>query len=437
MRLADPTAEASFLALCLDMPEGLDAGLTVEHLSVPSHRLALSCMLAMRSAGEPIDDLTLAHQLARRTDDGQARRIVTSLRDAPVRGLSSLVPVIRRCYEARSLHEAGLAGAAQAEAGDLDDARATLSKAAFGGAGTFEVFTLRDAMESAAEEWLAASKERSDPKRVRYVRLGLCQSVDGVLSAGPGDTVIIAAETNVGKSSLSMTCLLDLQRRGIPAALVSVEDPKADWGAKAVGHYAQTDVSSLWVGEGSEQTWARVMDGIGRVAGDEQHVRMAVAKSGELAEVQQAMAAMVRAHGAKILFVDYIQAIKSPLRNATPKQAIDHVYQSLQATARMLEVPLVLGSQLARAQDQKDGKEPSLSRLKESGNLENGAQAVLMFWAEPDADGKWSRIRGKVAKLKRSHTRPRWLMERRHGGVLVEVDDDTNPYSSPGQRGPW
>jgi replicative DNA helicase len=228
-----------------------------------------------------------------------------------------------------------------------------------------------------------------------------------------------------------MTCLLKHQQKKIHAGLVTVEDPREDWGAKAAGYYGKIDTQPFWSGQvaGLHQ----VASSIAEAAKEVQYVRIVDVPSGALSDVLRAMTALVKSHGARILFVDYLQAIRAPesLATASTKAQTDHVYQTLQATARMLEVPLVITSQLSRG-DSEHGAEPSIKRLKESGNLENGAQIVLMLWCEDEEN---TIICGKAAKMKRVRSRPRWSMRRGNGGVLVELEGYQVPPQKRAGRG--
>lgn len=424
MLLSDPTLELAYLSVCIDVPASLESGVHVEAMSTPLHRAALACLVAMRHDQSPIDHVTLAHRLeSRGVPRESVAGLMSEIRSAPLHSVITLAPILRRLHEARTLSEQALLGASLAADSKTDEARDVLARAAFGVVSPLEVFSIRDAMEAAAEEFQLAATSRSDQLgQARYVKLGLCPTIDQMITVGPGDTVILAAETNVGKSSLSFTCILDLENRGIPAGLVSIEDPKADWGAKAIGHLGRVDTSALWAGTGSQRDWEAAISSVGNVASRNQLARMCVAKSGSLEEVCQAMAILVRVHGARVLFVDYIQAVQVYLRGATRKQEIDHVYRRIQATARLLEVPLVITSQLSRGDD--DHKEPTVKRLKESGDLENGAQVIILCWvdrAEGERDWATAPVRAKIAKAKRSPQRARVCLRRGHGGVLHEV----------------
>jgi hypothetical protein len=79
-----------------------------------------------------------------------------------------------------------------------------------------------------------------------------------------------------------------------------------------------------------------------------------------------------------------------------------------------LRVPLILCSQLSRPPSVAQ-REPNASRLKESGDLENMSEAIILLWREKDGEGAPAFC--KVAKLKSSSARPRLQVVRRAGTI--------------------
>lgn len=421
MNLSNPQLERSYLQLVLDMPEALDAGVSPEHMTEAINRATHAAMIAVRMRGEPLDTVTVGHELERRGfDRGSVAQQFDAIRQAPLVSAKAASQVLRGLHEQRSLYEQATLGASLAVEAKVDEARDVLARAAFGATSALEVFSIRQAVESAFVEF----ERVVNAQQTSYLRLGLCETLDNLLTVGPGDTVIIAAETNTGKSSLVFSSVASLETRGIASGLVSIEDPKEDWGAKALGHFGEMNTTAFWAGKVSRDEWLQATNAVNQITSRPQHARMAVAKSGTLEEVCQAMSVLVRVHGARILFVDYIQAIQHAMKGATRKQEVDTVYRRLQATARLLGVPLVLTSQLSRGED--DNREPTVKRLKESGDLENGAQVIMLVWVDKrDAESNgWASapVRLKVAKLKRAPERPRVMFTRGPGGVLHEVE---------------
>lgn len=426
--LFDEALELAAISTCIDIPEFIDTGPSTDHFACRLPRMAHAALIELRRGGSDINDMTLLHAMERRgMGRGEVLDFLQSARSVPQRGTRPLAFYMRQLYDRRTIAELAMQGQAHAVAGNIDAARDVLARAAFADSGEIKVYTLRDAMYAAIETWSAAEQALTKGAESKYVPIGICPAIDSKVLVGPGDTVVIGAETSVGKSSTSMTCLLRHQSKGIPAGLISVEDPREDWGAKAAGHYAQIDTQPLWAGN-SPQLIKAMMHRIPDAYDQKQHVHIVDVPSGRLHDVIRAMTTLVRAHGVRILFVDYLQAISPPsgLDNAPVKTQTDHVYRQLQATARMLEVPLVITSQLSRG-DSEHGEEPSIKRLKESGNIENGAQIVILLWCN-DKDNLV--VSGKAAKLKRVRERPRWHMRRGHGGILTEIDNYHEPEAS-------
>ena len=88
---------------------------------------------------------------------------------------------------------------------------------------------------------------------------------------------------------------------------------------------------------------------------------------------------MVRKHGIKIIFIDYITQV-APEDPAMPRhEQISHISRSLKALSRELDIPIVVLSQVGR---QTEGKAPTLSDLRESGALEQDADLVIFLHRE-------------------------------------------------------
>ena len=91
-----------------------------------------------------------------------------------------------------------------------------------------------------------------------------------------------------------------------------------------------------------------------------------------------------RLFGVSLVVVDYIQLMRAPNsnRNDNRVQEISEITQGLKALAKELGVPVLALSQLSRAVEQRDDKQPQLADLRESGSIEQDADVVMFVYRE-------------------------------------------------------
>ena len=90
-----------------------------------------------------------------------------------------------------------------------------------------------------------------------------------------------------------------------------------------------------------------------------------------------------RLFGLSLVVVDYIQLMRSGSnKNENRVQEVSEITQGLKALAKELSVPVLALSQLSRAVEQRDDKQPQLADLRESGSIEQDADVVMFVYRE-------------------------------------------------------
>jgi replicative DNA helicase len=250
-------------------------------------------------------------------------------------------------------------------------------------------------------------------------------TLDAAYRLTPGSLLTIGASTNVGKSTTIMTWLYDMASKGIPVGLVSVEDPAEDWGVKALGAMAGVAPSSIWRGRVSAEESRALVASIDQAR--DYPLSFSYVADRRIDGVLGRMEYLATQHGARVIAVDYLQAI-SHRPGKDIRQRIDSTLEELISTAGRLGVALILASQLSRPGKGDEFREPHVIDLKESGSIENRSQCVVLLWRESSDSN--APILGKIAKAKRHPAGATFALVRGKDTGLLREQSETHAGDS-------
>jgi len=269
--------------------------------------------------------------------------------------------------------------------------------------GRVDVLTLHASALLAVQN---ARKER-DTKTQQRIPFGY-GLLDAALLGGmrPATMAIVGGRTGAGKSTLMLGAAIQQAIRGIRVGIVSCEDAAELWGERAIAHFAGDAVDRLLGNQlpmGGTDMLGRALQRLERLG-----VALSCVLNRPLVDVLAALRTLI-GEGCKVIYVDYVQAILLGHRGER-KDLVREAAQKLKAECQQHGAALVLGSQLSRADKRDRFSEPFESDLKETGDLENMTEAVILLWKESDAEN--ARAFGKIAKVKWSPHRPRFQLKR-------------------------
>ncbi len=99
-----------------------------------------------------------------------------------------------------------------------------------------------------------------------------------------------------------------------------------------------------------------------------------------IAQIAARARRLKRTHGLDVLIVDYLQLVRGSADNRV--QEIGEISMGLKAIAKELNIPVIALSQLSRQVENREDKRPQLSDLRESGSIEQDADAVMFVFRE-------------------------------------------------------
>jgi replicative DNA helicase len=186
-----------------------------------------------------------------------------------------------------------------------------------------------------------------------------------------------------GKSTLSRQEALGLARKGYKVLLCSLEDPGDVAAAGMVGNYAGRSVFHFDTGENTDEDINRMDAEWSDLSTIPLHIASGAMRIEDIENCAMIHAAK---HGLDFLIVDHIQFITPYKLQGVDRNGTVATYsQRLVSILTKHAIPGLVLSQLSR-DSEKENRKPRLSDLRDSGCIEQDARAVLLLYADADAD---------------------------------------------------
>ncbi|GMO50560.1 MAG: replicative DNA helicase [Treponemataceae bacterium] len=199
------------------------------------------------------------------------------------------------------------------------------------------------------------------------------------------DLIIIGARPGVGKTSLALSMIQHISiRNRIPAAFFSLEMPHQQIGMRLIAQEARLDSGKLRSGFLRDVDMAKIQDAAGKCYDAPLWISDSPSK---MINIRTTTRRMVKDYGIKIIFIDYISLIQSDDSRLPRHEQVAEISRSLKALARELNIPIVALSQLSRDIEKAEHRSrPVLADIRESGSIEQDADAVIFIHPIPQKD---------------------------------------------------
>ena len=347
-------------------------------------RLTYEAMQRIHGIGRPVDVGTVAHELevsgalgtvggfaylAELADQGHAFRAA-----AP-----RWAAIIREYAQRRHLQQIG--------ADLLSDSNSPEGKSP-------------EAIAHAAISEIEATVDRSntEPTPIQQDGMEVMQDVDRRRAAGalaglstgftafdamtgglePGQLVILAARPSVGKSVAACNIAAHVAAAGKPALFLTLEMTKREIAARILAALSGVTVQAMRAGTNDAQHWAAMSAGVETFARWPLFLDDRAAVT--VAYVRAKARRLQRSRGLELVVIDYLQLMTGKGDNRA--QEVGSISRGLKALAKELRVPIIALAQLNRGTENRTDRRPTLSDLRDSGEIEQDADIVAMLHRE-------------------------------------------------------
>jgi Bifunctional DNA primase/polymerase, N-terminal/DnaB-like helicase C terminal domain len=295
---------------------------------------------------------------------------------------------------------------------------------------------------TASETAQAALEYLTDEKRARHPRSGFGRLDDCIGGFPPGSHTTIGGTTGSGKSSLALAIALNqcgpkaTGGQGHKVGYLSLEDPEWLCGARVLSHLEDVNAEKFFGTAPDPYMVGRAILGVQAARAYGLHFAWAIGKP--LPYVLKKIDYLIRVDGCNVVVVDYLQAIAAAGQDNRYAARTDAA-QAIKGMCHDRGASLILLSQLKRPEAGSPFKEPTQNALKDSGDIENMSECVILLW--PTGDGEDSTTLGKVTKVKWSPRRARFALQRnpKTGALnnLIEPSGNDRPARFPRDDEDW
>lgn len=226
---------------------------------------------------------------------------------------------------------------------------------------------------------LAVLERVVDGKQAVGLKSGIAD-LDRILATEPGELVIVAGRPSMGKSALALCNIAahNATEEGKRVAVFQIEGTRRKSIERLMGSLGRVDMHGIRHRKNIQpheypqlQTAGSVINGCHLWIDDES------------VTLHQIRAALYRlrqeAGGVDLVVVDYLQLMDQPGAESR-RMAVESISRGLKTLAKEMECVVLAVSQLSRACEARPDKRPMLSDLRETGQIEQDADAVLLVY---------------------------------------------------------
>src|SRR3990170_3758901 len=371
----DIEAEEAVIASLLVDPEAIyrvAPTLKPEDFFREKNAWAFEACLALWGRNQSINQITVAHELARR---GRLEEV------GGAAYLSRLVTELPTSVGVE--HYAGqiaqMAYHAGPDVGDVLARAETLIAAIRQGESIRDFVHVKELLEGYLAS--ADSATGSVAAQARAITTGF-MDLDTLLGGlKRSDVIVVAARPSVGKTSLALNFARNAAaRQQATVGIFSVEMAKEQLVQRLLAAEAGVDSTHLGFGTHSDREQGRIVNALGVLSDLNIYVDDTAMLT--VAEMRAKARRLHLEHGVDLLIVDHLQLMHGGGRIENRVQEVSYITRSLKDLARDLDVPVIACSQLSRAAEARPTHVPQLSDLRDSGSIEQDADVVMFIYRE-------------------------------------------------------
>ena len=194
----------------------------------------------------------------------------------------------------------------------------------------------------------------------------------------PQDLIIVGGASSMGKTSLALALAHNAALSGVPTTIFSYEMSVNQLVTRLVSSDSYIENKSLSAGQLNHTQWNVMHKSIGKL--EKSPLYIDECNNTSLRYLLNRIRRYVLSKGVKLVMIDYLQLVNNYTRGRSREQEVSQIARGLKNIAKELDICIIALSQLSRAVEKRQGCRPTLGDLRESGEIEQAADTVILVY---------------------------------------------------------
>ena len=377
-------AEQAVLASALldgDCLPNIVAKLTTKDFYSETHGIIFDCIVRLYTQNEPVDMITLCDELEKigKLQYVGGMNYITVLTNAVPSSAyaETYIDIVKRDSTLRQIIKA-CSDISQVAYGRDEDALSFAEKTIFEISEKGQVSSLVALNKTFEETMEVFERIFKDGGISRGLKTGFHQFDQKTNGLQKSDLIIIAARPGIGKTSFSMNIVSNAAlNEGAKCAVFSLEMSKEQLAQRMICSVSGVSMAKALKGDLSESDWSKLWKAQKKLA--ECDIYVDDSSLNKPSQIISKCRKLKREKGLDLIMIDYLQLMTSDAKADNRQNEVADISRQMKILAKEINVPVLLLSQLSRAVEQRQGKRPMLSDLRESGSIEQDADMVIFI----------------------------------------------------------